>query len=205
MKLILFSRRRKRDKNFRQSYQIFYSNACEKIMNEQLLSSSFSCHSTIIELLPQSWRFLGFLFLKHFGNLSLNPDITNVPHHIETSRFGLRISWLVFIWWGTLVVPDRRQWKPSMIFMIYQNMVSTIFETIGDGRWSFPDLIGKTEFVSILSTWSGTISNYSRLAGTFMITVNMWDFYDLVGDRPRLSGIFTTWSAIAFYDPHGLL
>ena len=49
-----------------------------------------------------------FNFEHVFGRYKLiqfNQLTTNVPHHIETLNwFALQISWLVSIWWGTLVV-----------------------------------------------------------------------------------------------------
>ena len=42
----------------------------------------------------------------------LNPLTTNVPHHIETSQLICIANWLVFIWWGTLVI----KWLKHALF-----------------------------------------------------------------------------------------
>ena len=44
----------------------------------------------------------------------VNPLTTNVPHHIETSQFGLQINLLFSICWGTLVVNGFRRKRITM-------------------------------------------------------------------------------------------
>ena len=109
--------------NFRISQPIFELCATFHIEASYLICSTNPMTGSCIKwVLDWKWvHTVISVYLHEFKNIfkinNIKSLTTNNLHHIETNQLICREDWLVFVWWGTLVIMGQhRNYKSQMVW-----------------------------------------------------------------------------------------